>query len=236
MIGDGEPVERPHTAPELAAAELPEARPPAHGPFAAPKAGGDVGDVKLIGGGMGQACADGAGTREILAALGPGRPGSRTGVLADLAALGHGEPRETEMAEFRDDLPAHGVERGDLVLIEQRQQRRRLLRGRVHSRADDHRVTADRPGAASRATPAVRQPRTVTSMHEQLQPPRRRMLRRAEVESLAAGIRRLLTESADLSHDSRSRWEGALTMCEVIAGRAPSLVDDEIAALVRTLL
>ena len=68
-------------------------------------------------------------------------------------------------------------------------------------------------------------------------PARRRMLTRAEVEALAASITELLTDSgAGLSPAARARWEGALTACEVVLGRAPTVAGDEIGAEVRRLL
>lgn len=65
----------------------------------------------------------------------------------------------------------------------------------------------------------------------------RRTLTWAEVEAAADAIVELLADpAADLTHDARLRWEGALTALEIIAGRVPSLPDPEIGALVRTIL
>jgi hypothetical protein len=63
------------------------------------------------------------------------------------------------------------------------------------------------------------------------------MLTRAEVEALAASIAELLTDSdAGLSPVARARWEGALTACEVVLGRAPTAGGAEIGAEIDRLL
>jgi len=60
---------------------------------------------------------------------------------------------------------------------------------------------------------------------------------RTDVADLAARTRALLTDpDADLTATTRARHEGVLTACEVINGEAPTLLPDEMAAQVRSVL
>ncbi|MGH3565502.1 MAG: hypothetical protein ACRDRH_05620 [Pseudonocardia sp.] len=59
----------------------------------------------------------------------------------------------------------------------------------------------------------------------------------ADPEALAGSVAALLADpDAGLTPAARLRWEGALTACEVLSGRAPTLAGDGFATAVAVAL
>lgn len=59
----------------------------------------------------------------------------------------------------------------------------------------------------------------------------------ADPDALAHSVAALLADpAAGLTPAARLRWEGALTACELLAGRAPTLAGDEFGASVAASL